>query len=369
MKKYVICVTALVLFLLQSCTLLSTKIEKEMLTQVVVHEIAPQEAGKVNINLPAWYQYLGDSPFYIKQADVAQLVRNDFHLFQLKKGFGWEGDLCIREVDQNTYTFDKMNKRLLGFDETAGWKFIAEASRLPVEGNKVEVLTTKEKARERYLVIYPDRVPEINWKLKGMTIMAQTGDLLLLEVEKSPQPFLRERAGRELGDLNTPGCEIYSVDTVELFLKNLPLAAGVAVLLFAGPVVWVQALCFTGDPWKNRWWLMADTLLGLGLLWGLRTLLGRIDLPSDLLPAENILQWSHYSREFSQIFSALAETRGSLFESMKHLGRTGQHTINLALRTIKQLKTVAVIGTVLPLLWALSPVFIRVFRRSAKGSE
>lgn len=193
-----------------------------------------------------------------------------------------------------------------------------------------------------------------------MSIAAMTRNALLLEAEDAPQPFIRDRAGRQLESLNIPGCRIYSVDTAEQFWSCLPAISGVAVILFAAVVIWVQSLFLLKNHRENRWWLAVDVLLGVGLLWGLWRLLGQIDLPSDLLPAENILQWSHYTEEFSQIMSALSTTRGNLFDSMRHLGRTGQQTINLALRMTAQVKKIAIFGTILPLLWGILPLLVRV---------
>lgn len=352
MKKKIICVLAFALFLMIACTMLSAKIEEEMLTQVVAYEVEPKQAGRYEINLPLRYLYFDEEVLDIEHMLMSELAQfAEYQLFQLQAGTGWEDGLRIREVDKNDYVFDYIGTALTSFDETKGWSFVTYASRRPVDGEKAEVLTTKEKAQERYLVIYPEQIPEISWKLEGMSIAAQTENCLLLEVKEARQPFIQERAKEQIKDLNTAGCKVYSVETVEQFWMSLPAIAGVAVILFAALVIWIQSMLLLRAHWENRWRLTANFVLGLGLLWGLWYLMGKIDLPSDLLPAENIFEWSYYQQEFSQIMSALNETRGSFFDSMKHFGRTGQMTINLAFRMVAQTKRIVVVGAFLPVLW------------------
>lgn len=358
MKKKVICILCFALFLLTACTMTSSKIEQEMLTQVVANVVEQKQAGKYDIHLPFEYLYFED-----KFVDVYHInMLTDFtgcELFQVKEGTGWADGLRLQLVQEDEYMPDPVAGALAGFDETRGWVFVHYASRFPREGQKVEILESRDKAQERYLMIYPEQVPDVVWKLNDKVIAAQGSNALLLDVDNAPQPFIRDRAEKQFRELITPGCQIYSIKTVEEFWRNLPLVVGVAVLFIAAAVLWIQSMFLLKNDWENRWLLTANFLAGLGLLWGLWYLLGKIDLPSDLLPAENIFQWSHYNQEFTQILSALSEIRGSLFDSMKSLGRTGQLTVNLVFHTKILIKRIIVMSVCLSALWVSAPVIVR----------
>lgn len=306
MKRKVVCVLAFALFLMIACTMVSAKIEEEMLTQVVVYEVPPKQAGRFTINLPYTFIYLENDTVDLTSITLAPEDFEGGKLFQVGDGTGWEDGLRLQAVPEDEYWPDVAAGAIMGPDETRGWRFVNYASRFPQEGQKVELLTGKDKARERFLVLYPGRVPMLTRIPEGMTIAAQGEDLLPLEVEQSPQPFLQERAREQMKKLNVPGCRVYSLETAEALLGDLPAVAGVAVIFFAALVIWIQSLCLLeGD---NRL-LAVNALLGIGLLAALWQLLAHIDLPSALLPTDSILDWGYYREEFHQIFTALEKTR------------------------------------------------------------
>ena len=114
------------------------------------------------------------------------------------------------------------------------------------------------------------------------------------------QPFLKER---EVSQLFGTGAQaqLFSLREVQDFAAALPL------LSLAGALVVATLCCAVGFclafPNKLRALFWAG---GCVLLWaGLWLLLGRIQLPSSLLPAENLLDFSHYRETFSQIVAGL----------------------------------------------------------------
>lgn len=358
MKKRVICALALALFLLTACTMLSAKIEEEMLTQVAAFDIPPKAAGKYEINLPMWYLHnQGDT------LDTEKFFMNsdfsDCDLYQLEEGVGWEEGLRIRAVEKDAYRVDLVAGGLTGADETRGWRFLTYASRPPRDGLKAEVLGKEEMGLERYLVYYPEGVPVDAVPSDNMTVLGQDGDTLLISLDKAPRTMLPERTRRQMGTYGVKGVTMYSLSAMEQFLGNLPKIAMVVCILFAGLVVWIQSCCLLGNDWENRWYLRLNACLGAALLLALYALLRRIDLPASLLPEENILELTHYSAVFGQALGSLRVFNRNLFETLHNLGANGQNVLNLHYVMVKNAKITLVLGLILPLFWSILPVFLR----------
>lgn len=358
MKKRVILALALAAFLLIACTMLSTKIEEEMLTQVASFDIPPKPAGKYEINLPMWYLHnegdTMDTEKFFLSTDFSQC-----DLYQLEEGVGWEEGLRIRAVEKDAYRADALAGGITGADETRGWRFVTYASRPPKDGLKAEVLEKEELGLERYLVYYPDGIPADAVPSNNMTILKQEGNTLLISLNRAPKTMLPERARRQMGTYGVKGVTMYSLSAMEQFLENLPKIAGVICILFAGAAVWVQSCFLLANDWENRWYLRLNACFGVILLLALYALLKRIDLPASLLPRENILELSHYSRIFGQALGSLRGFNGNLFESLNNLGEHGQKVLNLHYTMVKDAKITLAVGLILPVLWAVLPIFLR----------
>ena len=80
MKRRSLCVICLVLYILISCTILSLKIEKEMLTQVEVLKIKDNGMWGQSVSLP--------------QTVLFEDTKGK-HLYELIEGSGWES-ACAR---------------------------------------------------------------------------------------------------------------------------------------------------------------------------------------------------------------------------------------------------------------------------------
>lgn len=370
MKKKVICVLCFALFLLAACTMLSGKIEEEMLTQVVLSIVEPKQAGKYNINLPQRYLYLDNEDMDSSKISLSNFSDiSGFHLYQVLEGIGWDEGLRIQEVDETAYFLDVLNMSLSGFDETKGWTFVTDASRRPVIGQKVEIIENEESGTDHYLVFNTDGASGA-WKMPShMSIAAEDGRTLLLTVEKASENMLPDRARRQLGELGTMGCKIYSINAVEQFLNMLPHLALVAAIVLAGLILWIQSMSLLEKDWDTRWILAVNTLLGIALLASLWYTLNRIDLPASLLPPDNILDLKYYQQEFIPIFDALKAFSRNFFASANALGQTGQKTLNLAHRITVQIKAIALTGICLTTLWLSLPAIVGRVLESRQEKE
>ena len=70
-------------------------------------------------------------------------------------------------------------------------------------------------------------------------------------------------------------------------------------------ILWVHSLRLTRNLRENRTLLAVNVILGGSMLWLFRCLADQVQLPSSLLPAENILEFGHYTEEFCAIFHEL----------------------------------------------------------------
>lgn len=359
MKKKVMCFLFLAVFLLTACTFLSTKIEEEMMTQVTVHNAKPKKAGAGIVSLPVYYLYFEDETIDAIHRDYDGVYGAEtYTLYQLENGSGWEEGLRVYEVDQEAYHLDPLEYAVVGFDETRGWSFISCASRRPQVGQKVEILKNEEKGTEYYLLRYPSDIPTVEFLPPDMTILAQEGNSMVVSLKNVPQAMLYQRTRQMLGDYGTLGIEIYSLRAVDQFLHCLPPIAGVAVLLIFALVIWVQSYILLKNDWENRFYLAANALMGLALLWGLWQLLQRIDLPASLLPGDSILNLGYYQQESASIFEALRGLSRDFFLSVRTLGRTGQNTLNLARRMIRRTELTVLAGLAATVLWVSLPALL-----------
>lgn len=99
--------------------------------------------------------------------------------------------------------------------------------------------------------------------------------------------------------------EVYSLSELGKFLDVLPFVGLVLGILLAAVVLWVFCCFMAKEPRKNRVGLIINITLGVLLLVGLFFTLRTIELPSSMLPREQITEFGHYSREFGSILFAL----------------------------------------------------------------
>lgn len=285
MKRKVLCVFSLILFLVIFCTILSQKIEVEMLTQVELKIVKRANVYFGNIELP-----------------ISALFKDEYqaHLYEVVEGTGWESGTRIQEIDSKMYAVDEENQ-LVTLSPGQEYRFVLAASRQPSYGELVEIIENPRMASDTYLVYYPTGVPEYESLPDKTVLLAQSENALLLAVESSAFPFFEHRAKNVLNTIQTPDMRVFSLAEVENFLNQLPRLAMLAALLVVPVMLWAAACIFSGRD-KSRIIVLLSAVLIILALCILPQVLSRIDLPASLLPGENILDISYYRTTFGVIF-------------------------------------------------------------------
>lgn len=260
MKRLSFCAFALIFWLIAFSTLLSIRVEQWMTPTVSVTAI------NSNDELPlACLQWDAEGP----------------HLFRLEEGGDQSDGTRAREIPPDSY---QLLPESISLQYGYGMKFIQYRTKEIENGSLVmKNLGRMERRSDQWLVFQDD-----------------TSEPSLRQVENADQPFMENREREEL-----EAERIYSMNDVTAFLEALPLLALLpgGFLLFLG--LWGASLFLSKAPRKNRRLLIANSLLAGALLAALPLLLNATLLPSSLLPRDSILDFSHYSEEFSTIFAAL----------------------------------------------------------------
>lgn len=298
MKRKVLCVFSLILFLLIFCTFLSMKIEVEMLTQVEVKTINGSKIYFGNIELP-----------------ISVLFKDEYqsHLYEVVEGTGWESGMRIQEIASQQYQVSE-ETQLVTLSPGQDYSFVLTASRQPSYGELVEIIEEPETAPDTYLVYYQSGVPEYEVLPEQTVLLAQSENALLLSVEEAVFPFFEHRAKNMLNTINAPDMRVFSLTEVEDFLTQLPLLTLLAILLIVPVMLWAAACIFSG--WDHsRIIVLLNTILIILTLCLLPQLLEQINLPASLLPSDNILDVSYYRTTFGVIFDIFEELE--MVSSMK----------------------------------------------------
>lgn len=285
MKRRILCIICLVLYLLTASTFLSLKIEKEMLTQTEVMNVKgdPVWGLKVSISQAALFE-----------------DEEGMHLYELVEGTGWESGLRVQEIPWEGYELDYGDGRLYLAD-IRDFSFIISASRQPVPGELVEIIDTKEAAltSDQFLFVYPQG--------------GQNGETgVLFSVESTTTYFLEHRQKGEYQDMAAPGWRIFSMNAVESFWNQLPLVALIAVLLLAVTVLWVFSFAVCGSTDRPRRVFFLVGTVSIASLAAIFFILHHMELPSSMLPDTNILDIRHYRSELETMLSGLKALPESL---------------------------------------------------------
>lgn len=325
MKKRVFCVCAFVMYALVICLLLATKIEAEMRTQVFVQPIIiPQKP----------------TGLYTLPLDILFEREDSIDMFEVAPGTGWKEGLCISLVDGSSYSIDPATSTVCmasGKDR----QIVRHASRIPQAGTTAEIVE-QVPMEDQYLIVYNTNVPEFEDHWEGVSLTAEAGNVRLLTVANSPQPFLEDQAQEMLYQIQSRSWWIYSLNAVEQFLNNLPKLALTAVILWTMVILWLDHFALIGHPQKYRRYLVINITAELLLIPALFLLLRQIDLPASLLPENNIFDWHYYIREWNTIREAL-----------NTLGMYTHPLLALKDFAIAMSRKVLLCGTVVPFVWVL----------------
>lgn len=322
MKKKVLCIFSMIFLVLVTCTILSTKIEEEMMLEVIGYE---KKESYSSFSMPK---------------DMFFTDEYGMHLYEVYQGTGWESGLRAREVQLDGNG---------SFMTDRDYIIVRGASRQPVYGELAELYDGTDTAPATYLAIYPNGIPEENSLLFQAKILEQSPNVLLLYMENGTQPFTENRTKGGLVQLTSSNWKIYSLDALTQLLENVPAAMAAIVLVAAMAVFGINTCVLSKNPKRNKWFMWTNGILIAALLSGLVWILAEIDFPSSMLPSENIFRISHYRTELAALYGALEELSGDTTRTFTALReatlRTG-YSILIA--------GCAVIGvvTVLELCWA-----------------
>lgn len=288
MKKKVLCIFSLVLYLLVACTIVSHWIEDQMMTQVTISERKNR----------------GDS-FSFKQTVLFADSQGE-HLYELIDGSGWNSGLRVSMLPDASWYIDAFGGAVKYDGNKQLYRFITSASRMPKEGEAVKIIENIHKADDQYLCIFTHGVPEELILPKNSEIAARNETTLLLNMIEAEFPFF-EHSAKGLSESLAEAGHIISLTDAKAFLNALPSLSAVVVILLAGIVVWAVSCLLSIRSGKHKWLLRVNVLLVIVLLCSLTFTLNQIELPASMLPTENIFDWQHYANLFSLLDNALME--------------------------------------------------------------
>ena len=261
MKRISFCSFALVFWLIAFSTLFSIRVEQWMTP--VVTTTGTNQYDEIPLSCLQW------------EDDMS--VR----LFRMEEGTDWSNGTRAREYPSSDFTIlpDKITVNY-GY----GMSFI-QYSRKPVEGGG---LIEKKQGKTEKL---PDDL---------LIFETEDSDPILLENEEVEQPFMenRETNKREVN-------RVYSLHELTDFFRVLLLLSIRPAEFFFLLGLWAASLRLAKAPRKNRVKLGINILIALLLLGSVPLLLNALSPAQSLLPKDMIVEISHYTDEFSEIFSSL----------------------------------------------------------------
>lgn len=286
MKRRAYDFSALVIWLLGAVTILSFSVEKWMMPRVFAVTASVNQSGTA----------------YLLPRETVLFETTGFYLFEIIQDEAAPSKTIVQEKGIDLQLSDGTSKKVQSTQKLAG-KYVRFSSKALRPGDAVIVEKSQPKHSDFWIAFSSGgTLPQ------EVSREATTGDANLLYIENTPQYFMEDQAkSLFLSDDNTlpEGLTVYSLSEIGRFLEAVPSLAGILSLLLLALILWAYSFCLSKNAEKHRTALFINCALGAALLAGIALLLSRIDLPSSLLPQENILDFGHYAAEFSQILAAL----------------------------------------------------------------
>ena len=289
LKQKALWVSALVFWLIAACTLFAVKTQELMTPQVTT--------------VSAETSYSSSSPAKLSLDCLQTDSEGGMHIYEIYEGTGWEAGVRVREV--LGFSVDENNVLL----DNGGWgEYVQYASKALTDGELVEVIRGGDKAPDHWLAVFPEDAPELGALPKGVEILAQDGDAVLLSVESDQQPFMEGRAKSLVPDL--AGARVYSLSAMEQFQGNF-ICSGLLLMVFV-IVFWMWGYAWYENQLDKRYPRMWPMSVGISLvlLGGIAVILHFVSLPSSLLPPEHITDLWFYLCDFERSFPALERFKG-----------------------------------------------------------
>lgn len=301
MKKYILYITLLLIYLLTACTMLSQKIETEMLTQVSVRALTGTTPSYAIEMSPSVLFTSGNGSY--SSASISANTDNQYKLYQVIDGNGWESGLRIAEADGWSYSSFFQSISIPGGKD---YCFIRTASRMPKVGDMVEIIEQFTTAPDQYLVTFSEDT-ELSENIRlsmTMTLNTVIDNVLLIDMQNASFPFMPHTIQLSMPDLYTAKY-VFSMTEIRDFLQGLPVVAILPGLLAVPILLWVISGFLLRNIQRHRILLITNFILSVCVTVGLYLILQRFDLPASMLPPSNILDISYYTAEFSVIFQSL----------------------------------------------------------------
>lgn len=285
MKRRILCIFSLVLFLLLFCTCLAPAVERNMATLVDVKQVKSTNTARNT--------YISTTA--TKWGEVTEL-------FQVVEGTGWNSGMRVDAVAQQYYSsyFGGGIELHPGEDYTV----ILTASRTPRVGDLVEVVEAQESKGEQLIVYFPEGTPELPLLQNNFQVTAQGETGMLLTTIGIKMPFFEHRMKIGLDRIQAEGMRVYSYTEALQFLRMLPLVAAVFGLFLLGLFLWGCGCRFSREHAAFGW---GNAGLCALIFLGISPAADAIDLPASLMPENSILELDHYFREFQNIFTVLEQ--------------------------------------------------------------
>lgn len=284
MKRKVLCFFSFLLILLVFFTIVSSKVEEEMITLVD----ARKGEGKGNRN--------------VSVGTIAIVWENsNDRLFNIVEGDGWESGLRIAEIP--SVYFDRYEGHVELGAGTEYW-YVYSASREPVLGSAVNVVET-ERGEDTYLLWHPESISNLDRLPNSMDVIAHEGNVALISNWGATFPFFEHNIWYTLKGKLGNELRVYSLHDVQQFVQALPWIVGAIVAAFCSIILWSASWILSGKISCRKRTLGINTLLIVALLSILPLLLDQFDLPASLMPQESILDIPHYIETFGRITASM----------------------------------------------------------------
>ena len=284
MKKSVICLFSLILYVLLACLLLSLKIETEMMSQVKISE----------------RENKGDS-FGFNQS-VLFSDNDGTHLYEVVNGTGWDSGLLAQKLPASWYIDIDGKVQFTGNKKV--YRFVYSASRTLQDGEKVAIVEEFEKGQDLYLYLYENGIPEEYVLPKNAELVTKSENALLLNMAEAESPFF-EQTALSLTETTKQADRVFSLAEVTQFLEQIPLLVVVCGVFIAGVIFWGIACLFSLDFEDNKRWVWLNIGLVCASLVVMAIMLTTIDLPASMMPADSIFNLPHFKEELSIIANTL----------------------------------------------------------------
>lgn len=283
MKRKVMALAVLLLYVLTACTFLSGKIQQEMATLVeVTHRDIKKNFTSVSIRAV----YSDDS---------------GDHLYEVRDDGGWESGLRFYEVEQFLPTPSFNAVQISGIRR---YSFVLSSSKTPVVGERAQIVQDFTAGPDTYLLLYGRLFPPELVFAEGLDVAGVAERSVLLKTQNGRFPFFPHslKTTTNAADL---AVALYSLEEAQQLLRQAPAAVLACMVLLSGVVLLAAGWLLSGGG-RRRWPLVVNGVLaaacmGLGF-WLLR----RIDLPSSMLPPRSILDMAHYRQTYGLLLDRLA---------------------------------------------------------------